>query len=293
MKQRTCEQCGKVFVGGPHNQRFCPPTERDRIEQAHKRQPQSECAREAERLKGLAKTRERQAERGSRPCPHCGVGMTHPRRVQCGAPECKRKWNAERTRKHQRDYRRRKGIKARNHSPFTCAECGKDCIPGQDGVGLNATMYCSKTCKGRAHYEPPPRRAPHCRVSDRPEPREWKCGACPECGKVETRRAFELGYCSYRCRRKEAKRRRRARLKAARVEVVDFYVVAKRDNWTCGICGDPITVERSEAYVAEAPTLDHIVSLAAGGEHSYANIQLAHWLCNSMKRDLSQSLVAA
>ena len=30
-------------------------------------------------------------------------------------------------------------------------------------------------------------------------------------------------------------------------------------------------------------TLDHIVPLAAGGAHSYANVQCAHFICNSVK----------
>ena len=42
-----------------------------------------------------------------------------------------------------------------------------------------------------------------------------------------------------------------------------------------------------EALVPEplAATLDHIVPLSCGGEHSEANVQLAHFLCNSTKSD--------
>jgi len=32
--------------------------------------------------------------------------------------------------------------------------------------------------------------------------------------------------------------------------------------------------------------LDHIIPIAAGGEHTPANLQLAHFLCNSIKRHL-------
>lgn len=70
---------------------------------------------------------------------------------------------------------------------------------------------------------------------------------------------------------------RRARKKAQFVEDVDSRVVYKRDKGICGICGD--LVARDNFHV------DHIVPLARGGEHSYANVQVAHPGCNCRKRD--------
>jgi 5-methylcytosine-specific restriction endonuclease McrA len=32
-------------------------------------------------------------------------------------------------------------------------------------------------------------------------------------------------------------------------------------------------------------TLDHIIPLAKGGDHTYENIKLAHMICNSYKSD--------
>lgn len=58
----------------------------------------------------------------------------------------------------------------------------------------------------------------------------------------------------------------------------------ERDNWTCQLCGD--AVNPSLKYPDPmAATIDHIVPLVDGGEHSYANTQLAHALCNSLKGD--------
>lgn len=34
------------------------------------------------------------------------------------------------------------------------------------------------------------------------------------------------------------------------------------------------------------PTVDHITALANGGGHTWDNVQLAHAICNSYKRDL-------
>lgn len=37
------------------------------------------------------------------------------------------------------------------------------------------------------------------------------------------------------------------------------------------------------------PTIDHIVAMANGGGHTWDNVQLAHAICNSYKRDLSEN----
>lgn len=78
--------------------------------------------------------------------------------------------------------------------------------------------------------------------------------------------------------------RRRARERAAHVEDVDRVVVFERDGWTCGICGDAIDAALPFPDPGCA-TVDHIVPLAKGGEHSYANCQAAHFGCNSGKKD--------
>lgn len=79
------------------------------------------------------------------------------------------------------------------------------------------------------------------------------------------------------------KRTRRHRLRTARTgEPVRFHEIAKRDNWTCQLCGFP--VDRDAAVPDfEAPVLDHVVALALGGAHDPSNMQLAHFLCNSYK----------
>jgi hypothetical protein len=69
--------------------------------------------------------------------------------------------------------------------------------------------------------------------------------------------------------------RRRLRRQDAFVEDVDPLVLLERDDGACGICGadvDPLNFH-----------VDHIVPLARGGEHSYANAQVAHPACNARK----------
>lgn len=83
-----------------------------------------------------------------------------------------------------------------------------------------------------------------------------------------------------RPRHSEPKTSRPSRLKTPQVITALF----ERDNWTCQLCGD--AVNPSLKYPDPmAATIDHIVPLVDGGEHSYANTQLAHALCNSLKGD--------
>lgn len=68
---------------------------------------------------------------------------------------------------------------------------------------------------------------------------------------------------------------RRAAIRGALVEPVDPGAVYDRAAGICGICGELV-----------APTdfqVDHVIPLARGGEHSYANVQAAHAMCNLRK----------
>lgn len=71
---------------------------------------------------------------------------------------------------------------------------------------------------------------------------------------------------------------RYARLRNAFVEHVDPFVVFQRDEGICGICDKPVDITCFH--------VDHVIPLAKGGEHSYANTQLAHSTCNLVKSDM-------
>lgn len=61
-----------------------------------------------------------------------------------------------------------------------------------------------------------------------------------------------------------------------------------RDRGICQICGNP-TDWNDKRWGADGPlypTIDHILALANGGPHSWDNVQLAHAICNSKKRDV-------
>lgn len=71
---------------------------------------------------------------------------------------------------------------------------------------------------------------------------------------------------------------RKSRKLALFVEPVDHLKVFDRDGGICRICGR--ACERAET---KSWHIDHIIPLAKGGAHAYANVQLAHARCNIVK----------
>lgn len=107
-------------------------------------------------------------------------------------------------------------------------------------------------------------------------------GSCRRCGVTYCRRAeHNNGFCSQRCVERERKRadkyRRRAHNRAG--ENFTLREIAERDNWRCHICGGKVP-DRKYAARDKDPTIDHLIPVADGGEHTRQNVALAHNRCN-------------
>lgn len=255
-------------------------------------------------------------------CAVCSGPLTGQQRFTC-SPTCKRTrdyelrkakaggstWSPEVAEKQRQ--RRARLVQDKR---WTCEECG--ILFGAVTEG-RPVRYCSTTCEGKAkavRYKDQGRiHWPASRVkvydcsdgcgalvtfhgSDMSRA-SWRCvscsrrpsfvaGSCRRCGAcfVVVWNNSEPGYCSESCMDLDCRDRRRARLRDAFVEPVYRSKVFERDRWRCGICGKPT---RKTAKVPDylAPTLDHIVPLAASGAHSMANVQCAHFICNARKQD--------
>ena len=66
----------------------------------------------------------------------------------------------------------------------------------------------------------------------------------------------------------------------------------ERDDRMCALCHRVTDHPRvwqqwkaNKRWMPNAPTVDHIIPLAKGGTHTWDNVQLAHWSCNSDKSD--------
>ncbi|GAB4677595.1 hypothetical protein MOKP105_04600 [Mycobacterium avium subsp. hominissuis] len=89
----------------------------------------------------------------------------------------------------------------------------------------------------------------------------------------------------WRAAHRDAGRRRRARLRNAPVvEVFSSAEIFQRDKYRCHSCRRRC---KKNAVVPNplAPTIDHLIPLAAGGDHTRANVATACFECNSIKGD--------
>lgn len=91
-------------------------------------------------------------------------------------------------------------------------------------------------------------------------------------------------YCGSECQLRINQQRRNRRTTHCFIEDVSKTVVATRDKWRCQLCGKRVSQTLQYPHPM-SPSLDHVIPIARGGEHSYANTQLAHLTCNIRKRD--------
>lgn len=185
----------------------------------------------------------------------------------------------------------------------TCRECGVRFDDPGSGPGRRR-IYCSALCRVAFHRKAnPPAHYPRCFVGF-PE--------CEYCGNVFVARTPKARVCKrddcqralaadynrewYRQYRAEngvsyahdkypehrAAQKYERRTKMVAVGLVRPSDVFERDGWVCQLCLTP--VDRSLMWPDPASkSLDHIVPVSMGGEHSPENVQLAHLGCNSSR----------
>ena len=215
-------------------------------------------------------------------CYYCGKPFWKKDgfRVLYCCPECQkadqRKKSAE---------RKAKRIKEPYHK--VCQWCGADfeTTKGQQ-------KYCCKECL----YE----------ANKKQHRDEWKKAyiprvfRCKECGiEFVTECGFPRSvFCSDICaniymRKQEHKtarhqaftaecKRKRDRIVGSSKETVEYEKVYERDKGVCQICGLPVSADK---FIDESwgGSIDHVIPLSMGGEHTIDNCQLAHRICNSLK----------
>lgn len=161
-------------------------------------------------------------------------------------------------------------------SEAVCASCG--CAYDRK---IATQRYCSEACRSQGQRDSEAAR--NCERSSRPTVSCRHCGVTfvPPYG--DKRRA----YCSTRCARwapaRSAKARRRVVAKGLPHEPVNPMKVFERDGWRCHLCGVRTPRRLRGSTDPRAPELDHIVPVAAGGGHTYANTACACRKCNGEK----------
>ena len=89
---------------------------------------------------------------------------------------------------------------------------------------------------------------------------------CPDCQAVvdTRRRGVQVG------RRQDRERRG---------DRIDLLELGDRDGWRCHLCARRVDPTLKHPH-PKSGTRDHLIPIAAGGEHTWANVKLAHRDCN-------------
>lgn len=277
---RLCEECDAPFTTTHSHKKYCSQrcarSSAERMAEAgppplavvtcwcgeefmQARRNQTNCSRECNRSREVERKRLMRQRSSDRSCRWCGKAC-RPEELYCSV-RCGL-WAAEGTRKS---------------SPIAITECSGGC----------GGLRCWKGKKGSGW------RCEPCKEAEASRPREgFVSGPCAECGEQFTAKYFLGGntsyHCSERCARKKrqrtARHRRRARLKDAKSESFAAREIHERDGWVCQLCGKPTRPDLPSGHNLY-PSLDHITPLSKGGDHTRANTQCAHRICNSYKND--------
>jgi hypothetical protein len=238
-----------------------------------------------------------------KPCIGCGAGF-HPSNVlaQYCSKRCQQAaWtreNGDRHKEHRRTWEWRKPLL---RPPFSCYYAWRcsACAGAQGGVRRPpAHSRCDPCARASAKEKATQWHAERARVVRRSvDPVQClDCSALfsPLYGSKLKRTNPLCGPCAV-ARAKAQKRIARCRRKAMEhtrtVENVDPIKVLERDGWCCYLCGSETPRTLRGTYDDGAPEVDHVIALAAGGEHSYANSRCACRRCNLRKRDLPLSAI--
>ena len=226
---------------------------------------------------------------GSRPTPNCR--------------ECRAKARAERERdrtcevcgkprqKNAKRYCSQKCNAIARRVTVACIQCGTPFVKNH-----RQTRFCSRECglvrrKDRAFAQKSSRvwkwrcllewrGCAICGGQFPANPRSQRRYCSPPCAH---RRSYQNAYRKNPERFAKAAHKRRAIKASALVEAVTPLKVYERDKWRCHICGGKVRRKPRWKRDPEMASLDHLVPLSLGGEHSYANVACAHYRCNLSK----------
>lgn len=115
---------------------------------------------------------------------------------------------------------------------------------------------------------------------------------CIDCGEALTTERERCTRCQKSMKNKNKEVKRRAKIRSAMVDRdITLDKVFKKDKGRCHICGKVCDINdyivKDGAFIAGNyyPSIDHVIPLAKGGQHSWDNVKLAHRICNSLKKD--------
>lgn len=180
--------------------------------------------------------------------------------------ECYRSWHRER-------YTPKGGA---TDAPRPCRHCGLLYQP----KSRRASVYCSRTCKGKARNARIAAETVAAKAAHPPRP-------CVHCGAlIGPERRRDAKFCSALCNDRAHRLQRKLRARGGSQNTLGMvrFEVARRDGFRCGLCGYELdlAVEWPDQRFA---SLDHVVPVSAGGSSERSNLRLACLTCNVRRRD--------
>jgi hypothetical protein len=303
--------CGKSTTTIESNQSAlqCTVCDQPFIRVQARGRPVTRC--ESHRVKAK---RPRQIRLRLKNCLRCWKSMkpgTVGRPKKWCSAECRRNRSAERERLSRRSLGMEKrdcriclkplnpnGEWLHGHKLYCSRECGhlarcvqSLCVICQEPFFHlpNAGTTCSYKCRGMFNWQ-----------KKALELEAYTCKTCDQTfiAPKQANRTF----CGQVCHDAYYKKRRSLLLNATRrltqmghhtsVEAIVPIEVFKRDNWTCWICTQPI--DRGQQWPQPlSPTIDHVIPITKGGEHTMANVRCAHAVCNNKKKNNIYSVCSA
>lgn len=228
--------------------------------------------------------------------------------------DCKGKAEAERRRAREATSPPRSYVnKIRKKTTFTCTHC---LVVVARHVGTrDAGRFCSKACAGADRTAKANEKRESSRVVANLVRREVsalqtinknissRIRSCSTCGKSHVRRSPFYRYCSWACSAsarmaakqasrlsasyRSGKRKYKAKMRAVRrgahADNIDPIKVFERDKWRCHLCGVRTLKSKRGTCDDRAPELEHMISISAGGAHTWGNVACSCRKCNGKK----------
>ena len=164
----------------------------------------------------------------------------------------------------------------------TCDICGGD-------TPKRRVKYCSDRCLRLSlnRKQPLPQSFTCIRCGQdftRPTVRGMRPKWCPGCREIPHYQRWRDAYPDRAASswRSTSARRRAATRGQSDGESFTHEEIYERDGWKCGLCRKRIGKTYRYPHPRSA-SLDHVVPLIDGGEHTRANVQAAHLACNLSK----------
>ena len=224
-----------------------------------------------------------------RPCKHCGEDYVPAGRRGPVSAFCSELCRSRATRgRGTPAYERALARSAKKNAEARAARPRPDCIVCGSPVEPPRRTLCSDECKRKNNAKKAMEfqrayKAEHgiwpARVHEKRRAERYKAKAKARAAArnkaIPMRKRYPAAFAA-----RDA--RRRMKIAQATVEVFDPMEVFDRDRWVCQLCNEP--VDRDAEYPDPGyRSLDHVVPISKGGEHSRRNTQLAHLGCNVAK----------